>query len=150
MSCLASSKRRLFDDEQSHASLVHCSCDLQKNTVPVPNLCPPFADQMFFFLQKKNSNFSLWVFPCISSLSPFLALGDFHLDVRGAIADCALGVAVLAVNALPQAELRWGTGMLGQTHSRCFFFGWITGGYAYDPMRFLMQIFWWISMSKSY
>eukprot|EP00434_Breviolum_minutum_P036115 symbB.v1.2.031987.t1/scaffold3776.1/size50502/2 len=28
----------------------------------------------------------------------------------GAIADCALGVAVLAVNALPQAELRWGTG----------------------------------------
>ena len=27
----------------------------------------------------------------------------------GAIEDCALGVAVLALNALPQAELRWGT-----------------------------------------
>ena len=37
-----------------------------------------------------------------------------HFRVRlclfaGAIEDCALGVAVLALNALPQAESRWGT-----------------------------------------
>eukprot|EP00434_Breviolum_minutum_P036114 symbB.v1.2.031986.t1/scaffold3776.1/size50502/1 len=29
--------------------------------------------------------------------------------LEGAIEDCALGVAVLALNALPQAESRWGT-----------------------------------------
>ena len=58
MFCLASSKRRLFDDEQSHVSLVHCSCDLQENTCTCyPTYAPHLLTKCLSFCKKKELPF---------------------------------------------------------------------------------------------
>ena len=118
----------------------------------LPNLCPPFADQMSFFLQEKRTPISVFgyfhVFPVFCH--------SWHLGISTLTSEELLQIVPWAWRCLrwtPCHKLNF-AGAQGclDKHIRdvFFFFGWITGGHAYDPMRFLMQIFWWISMSKSY
>ena len=74
-------------------------------------------DTLYIYTLSIYTSVVIYIYYCILYICPYgytsqlaiTSISAASVVSAGAIEDCALGVAVLALNALPQAELRWGT-----------------------------------------